>query len=96
MEDSEENDPLIAETRWLLSLPEEARIAYVNSVLKNLAEGLKQIAKTEAPLEKLKQAQQFFEELNSKANVIMPPVIYAIRPEFHETFKALLKELSNL
>ena len=89
-------EQLEKETRWLMSLPEKQRTEYVNQVLESIAESIRRIASQPNNMEKLQMAKALFDELNKKSTTIIPPVIYAIRPEFQHAFIKILKEASNL
>lgn len=92
----DQEQALITETRWLMSLSPEDRVEYVNNVIQSLADSIKQIATQKSNLDKLKLAQQLFEEINDKATTLMPPIIYCIKPEFQPTFIRLLKEFAAM
>ena len=79
-----------------MSLSPEDRVEYVNTVLENLAESLRDIANQEGIMEKIQLVDQFFKELNDKAATLQPPIVYAIKPDFQQTFQKFLKEFSSM
>ena len=87
---------LVEETRWLNSLSEEQRRAYVNSIIENLIRSVRKIIAEPNPLEQLKLAQLLLEEARSKAQTLIPPIMYMIKPEFQPTFIKILDEFSAL
>jgi len=87
---------LIEETRWLLDLPPDERTKYVRDTLHGLSQSIKTIATTEGSLkDKLNWVNAFLIELDEKAPELIPPITYAVKPEYQESFKEFLRALAS-
>jgi len=85
---------IIEETRALMSIPEPQRSEYVKQVILSVYEAAKKIMK----LPKLQQAQkanQLLAELNDKATILIPAVMYTIKPEFRNFYLQLMKTIEQ-
>jgi len=78
----------------LADLTEEERIEYVNQIIRSIADALKRIASEKSPLVQLQLAKQLKTELEQQADTILPVILYAIKPEFRQTFLELIEALA--
>jgi len=91
------NERLVAETQWLLGLPEQKRTEYIRGVINGLAQSIQQIAEHQGGImEKLNLVSQLVEELDENAPRMIPPITYAIKPEFQDVFSDFLRHLMLL
>jgi len=85
---------LVAETRLLLSMPEDKRREYVIGVINGLADAVKAISHHEGSIaEKLGMVNAFLNELDEKAAVLIPPLTYAVKREYQDAFRSFLTSL---
>lgn len=85
---------LVSETRWLLTLEEAERIEYVRAIIDGLAKSIKKISTYEGSIpEKVALINAFLQELDEKAPTLIPPITYAIKPEYQEIFKTFLNQM---
>lgn len=82
------------ETAWLMDLEEEKRVEYVRETIANLGISIERIIYFEGGFqEKLAVIQQFLAELESSSANLIPPIVYAVKPEFQDVFRDFLKRL---
>ena len=97
IEDKEQaifTENLIEETRWLLNLPEPQRTEYVRDMINGLSKSIKQITNHQGGMaEKLALINGFIQELDEKATVLIPPITYAVKPEFQEVFRSFINQM---
>ena len=87
-------DKLVAETRWLLALTEPDRTQYVRDIINGLSQSISKITTHQGGLtQKLELINAFIQELDTKAHVLIPPITYAVKPEYQEVFKSFMKRL---
>jgi len=87
-------ESIIEETRALMAIPEPQRSEYVKNVILSVYEAAKKIMN----LPKLQQAQkanQLLNELNDKATILIPAVMYTIKPEFRNFYLQLMKTIEQ-
>lgn len=87
---------LLEETRWLLSLEQDERTEYVRGVFSSISNSIAAIATAEGGLkDKLNMVNNFLIELDEKSPELIPPITYAVKPEFQEAFKDFLRALAS-
>ena len=87
-------DKLVAETRWLLALAEPERTQYVRDIINGLSQSISKITTHQGGLtQKLELINAFIQELDTKAHVLIPPITYAVKPEYQEVFKSFINRL---
>ena len=87
-------DKLVAETRWLLGLSEPERTQYVRNIINGLSQSINQITTHQGGLtRKLELINAFIQELDTKAHILIPPITYAVKPEYQEVFKSFINRL---
>lgn len=100
---TETEDPLILETRWLMSLKPVDRFNYVNKMINSLADTIKQITQQINDVEGIAQLtvaneliQNFIDDLNEKSTTMIPPIEYAIKQEFRPAFHRFIEDLQKM
>jgi len=89
-------EKLVEETRWLLNLPEPDKTEYVRGIINGLSNSIKQITTHQGSLsEKLALINGFIQELDVKAHILIPPITYAVKPEFQEVFRQFINQLAQ-
>jgi len=87
---------LIKETRWLLSLEPDERTEYVQDIINSISRSLAAISSSEGGLkDKLKMVNDFMIELDEKSPELIPPITYAVKPEFQDAFSGFLRSLAS-
>lgn len=87
-------EKLVEETRWLLNLPEPKRTEYVRDIINGLSKSIKQISNHQGGMaEKLALVNALIQELDEKASVLIPPITYAVKPEFQEVFRSFINQM---
>lgn len=84
----------IAET-GLNSMTEQQRIQYVYNLIQSLTNAIMQIKSEKNTLNQLKMANQFWNELQQQSSQIIPPLLYAVKPEFRPAFLQMLQAISQ-
>lgn len=87
-------DKLIEETRWLLKLPEAERTVYIRNIINELSKSIQQITAHQGGIaEKLDLINALIQELDEKSHILIPPITYAIKPEYQEVFGSFINQL---
>ena len=87
-------EKLVEETRWLLNLPEPDRTVYIRDVISGLSKTIRQITNHQGGMaEKLALINGFIQELDEKATVLIPPITYAVKPEFQDVFRYFINQM---
>ncbi len=87
-------EKIVEETRWLLNLPEPERTVYIRDIISGLSKTIKQISNHQGGMaEKLALINGFIQELDEKADILIPPITYAIKPEFQEVFRSFINQM---
>jgi hypothetical protein len=96
--DLSEADPqerqYIAET-GLAGMTEQQRIQYIYSIIEALTNAIVKIKSEKNTLNQLKMANQFYNELQQQSSQIIPPLLYAVKPEFRPAFLQMLQAISQ-
>ena len=88
---------VVAETQWLLGLPEKDRIEYVRGVINGLIKSIQTIAEHQGGIfEKLDLVNQLVKELDENASRMIPPIQYSFKPEFQDVLGDFLRHLMML
>lgn len=90
---TEEEDPVVLETRALMAMREDERFEYVKGVIESLGAAFKEIINQKGRLNQMKMGQELWNELDEKAPELIPPIIYSIKPEYQQTYIKLMKEI---
>jgi len=88
-------EAITRETQELMALSPEQRFEYVVSIIESIANAIKNILETEGKLNQAKKAEALLNDLNAKAPVLIPPIMYTIKEEFQPVYVNLIKSMAG-